>query len=222
MAQPPVQTATPQPNSASLSLLELKLVNSPFVNVGVTTGAAAIIGATSLTVTALSGAIPAGATLHFANQDVILTAAAAAAATTLTVQPLTAALASGVTSTYDGFTVLPLLGGIALTLADTNAAYAAYALSGGDVWDYNVKTAEKFTLAFKTSANDNDPAVSPFVAAALLSGAGCQTFIRLRRASGSWYSGTVTLHVTPADPERGVAETMFTGTGTGKLTFTPV
>ena len=79
MALPPVQSAIAQPNSASLTLFEMKLVSSTTVSVSVVLSAAAIIGATSITVTALTGAIPAGTTLHFAGQDVVTTAAAASA-----------------------------------------------------------------------------------------------------------------------------------------------
>ena len=222
MALPPVQSAIAQPNSASLTLFEMKLVSSTTVSVSVVLSAAAIIGATSITVTALTGAIPAGTTLHFLNQDVITTAAAAAAATTLTVLPLTAALASAAASVYDGFTVLPITGGVNLAISDTSVAFAAYVTSGADVWDYNVKTAMSAKATVKTAANDNDPAVSPFVTAGLQAGVASLVFCRMRRASGSYYTFTGPLSVTPADPERGIAETMFSINVSGKVTFTPV
>ena len=222
MALPPTQTAIVQPNSASLTLFEMKLVSSTAINVPVNLSAAAIIGATSITVTALTGAIPAGTTLHFTGQDVVTTAAAASAATTLTVLPLTAALLATATSTYDGFTVLPITGGVNLAISDASVAFAAYVSSGADVWDYNVKTAMSAKATVKTAANDNDPAVSPFVAAGLQAGVAALVFARMRRASGSYYTFMGPLSVTPADPERGIAETMFTINVSGKVTYTPV
>lgn len=71
--------------------------------VKVTAGANAAADATSITVTALSGAIPSGTVLYFGTKKfAILTAAAAAAATSLTVQALPTAIASGNTATYAG------------------------------------------------------------------------------------------------------------------------
>ena len=222
MALPPIQTANAQPNSASLTLFEMKLVSNTTVSVPVVLTAAAILGATSITVTTLTGAIPAGTTLHFTGQDVITTAAAAAAATTLTVLPLSAALASAAASTYDGFTVLPITGGVNLAISDASVAFAAYVTGGADVWDYNVKTAMSAKATVKTAANDNDPAVAPFVAAGLQAGVASLVFCRMRRASGSYYTFTGPLSVSLADPERGIAETMFAINVSGKVTYTPV
>ena len=222
MAIAPVQTTTAQPNSGSLTLFEMKLVSSNFVSVPVALSAAATVNATSITVAALSGAIPAGTTLHFLNQDVITTAAAAAAATTITVLPLSLALLATATSVYDGFTVLPITGGVNLAISDTSVAFAAYVTSGADVWDYNVKTAMSAKATVKTAAPDNDPAVAPFVAAGLQSGLVSLVFCRMRRSFGSYYTWTGPLSVTPADPERGLSETMFSINVSGKVTFTPV
>jgi len=73
--------------------------------VKVTVGANAAADATSITVTALTGAIPSGTILYFGTKKfAILTAAAAAAATSLTVQALPTAISSGNTATYAGST----------------------------------------------------------------------------------------------------------------------
>lgn len=77
--------------------------DSDAVVVTVATGGAAI-GATSVPVTALSGAIPNGTVLDFtgANKWAQLTVAAAAGATTLTVVALVQALVAGDVATYPG------------------------------------------------------------------------------------------------------------------------
>ena len=223
MALPIAQSSLgSQPTTGSTTLLEIKLATNTAVSVAVVLSAAAIVGATSLTVTALTGAIPAGTVLHFTGQDVTTTAAAAAAATTLTVLPLTAALASGAASVSDNFTVLPILGDVNLAFNPTDVAYQAYATSGLNVWDYAVKVAMSAKLDFKTGAADNDPAVQPFVQAGLQSGGAAFIYFRVRRASGSYYQGICTLGVNMTNPARGIAETMFSGTTSGLVTFTPV
>ena len=223
MPQPLPQTSTgSQPTTGSTTLLEIKLTSNVTPSVAATTSAPAIAGATSLTVTALTGAIPAGAVLHYANQDVTTTAAAAAAATTLTVLPLALALASGQSANSDNFTVLPILGDVNLQLSPTDANYQAYASSGLNVWDYAVKVGMNGKLDFKTGAPDTDPAVLPFVQAGLQSGSAAFIFFRLRRSSGAYYQGVCTLGVNMNNPARGIAETMFSGTTTGQITFTPV
>lgn len=71
--------------------------------VTVTVGANAAQNATSVTVTALPGALPAGAVLSFGGTKVAtLTAAAAAGATTLAVAALPTALATNDAATYAG------------------------------------------------------------------------------------------------------------------------
>jgi hypothetical protein len=73
--------------------------------VKVTVGANAAQNATSITVAALSGAIPSGTVLYFGTAKfALLTAVAAAAATTLTVQAIPTAITSGNTATYAGST----------------------------------------------------------------------------------------------------------------------
>lgn len=76
----------------------------PVGNVDATLTAAAAIGATSLSVSALSGAIPAGTNLYFgeAGEFARLTADAAEGATSLTVEALVNALELGDTATYTG------------------------------------------------------------------------------------------------------------------------
>jgi hypothetical protein len=73
--------------------------------VKVIVGANAAQNATSITVSALAGAIPSGTVLYFGTAKfALLTAAAAAAATSLTVQALPTAISSGNTATYAGST----------------------------------------------------------------------------------------------------------------------
>ena len=222
MAVPPAQTTMgAQPTTGSTTLLEIKLTSSTVASVAVVLSAAATIGATTLTVTALTGAIPAGTVLHFVNQDVTTTAAAAAAATSLVVLPLSLALLSAATASSDGYTVLPILGDVNLTFSPTDAAYQAYATSGLNVWDYAVKTAMNGKLEWKIGAADNDPAVVPFVQAGLQSGSAAYIYFRLRRASGAYYQGVSTIGVNQTNPARGIAETMFSGTTSGVVTFSP-
>jgi hypothetical protein len=69
----------------------------------VTMNASALAAATSLTVVALTGAIPSGTILDFGtNKLAILTAAAAAGDTTLTVRAIPTAMAGTETATYAG------------------------------------------------------------------------------------------------------------------------
>lgn len=70
----------------------------------VTTSGSAAADATSIPVTALSGAIPSGTLLYFgeAKEFARLTANAAAGATSLTVEALPSAIESGDTATYAG------------------------------------------------------------------------------------------------------------------------
>ena len=79
---------------------------TPVSTVTVTVGAGgAAQGATSVPVTALTGAIPSGAKLTFTGGKVAtLTAAAAASATSLTVAALAQALVASDVATYDGYT----------------------------------------------------------------------------------------------------------------------
>ena len=218
--QPPVLAALPyQPTAGSIALLEIRLVSNVVTSVPVTTTAVTAIGATTLTVTALAGAIPAGAVLHFASQDVTLTAAAAAAATSLVVLPLTLALPAS-SSSYDGYIIQPVQGTVGLVITPTDVVFPAYATSGLNVWDFAVKIASAAKLDFKTAAPDTDPSVAPFVLAGLQSGSAALIAFRRRRASGAWYSGYSTIGVSFTDPERGISETMFSGTVTGPLTAT--
>lgn len=69
----------------------------------VTVAAAAALAATTVTVNALPGALPAGAVLRFsADEYATLTAAAAAGATSIATEPLVGALEIGDTATYAG------------------------------------------------------------------------------------------------------------------------
>lgn len=74
--------------------------------VTVTTTSSAAADATSIAVSALSGALPSGTMLYFgeAKEFAMLTAAAAADATSITVQALPAAIESGDSATYAGTT----------------------------------------------------------------------------------------------------------------------
>jgi hypothetical protein len=83
-----------------------KLLASAFARedaVVVTLDGSADVGATSLTVDALSGAIPSGTLLHFGSGEFArLTAAAAADDTDLTVEAIPVALEDGDSATYAG------------------------------------------------------------------------------------------------------------------------
>jgi len=223
MVQPPAQTAaaTQQTTTGSTTYFEVRLASYSAPSVVATTSAAAVAGATTLAVTALTGPIPAGAVLHFPTGDATLTAAAAAAATSLSVLPLDTAIPSAAASSYDGYFALPILGDVNLSFSPTDVNYQAYVSSGLDVWDYASKVSMAGKLDFKTGAPDNDPAVYPLVQAGMRSGGVAGVQFRLRRASGSWYTGFSTLGVNMNNPARGIAETMFTGTTSGRVVFTP-
>jgi len=77
---------------------------NPFGAVTVTVGTGgAAINATSVPVTALSGALPSGTVLNFGtNKFATLSAPAAAGATSITVAPIPTALVAGDTATYPG------------------------------------------------------------------------------------------------------------------------
>ena len=74
--------------------------------VTVTTTAQALADATSISVSALSGALPSGTILYFgeSKEFAMLTAAAAAGATSITVQALPQTIESGDSATYAGTT----------------------------------------------------------------------------------------------------------------------
>ena len=116
-------------------------------NTLVTLGALASAGATTLTVTALPGALPVGTVLKFASGYAVLTAAAAASATSLTVSPLITGLSNGETAFYNND--MFLIG---------NNATAMYRYS------FNTNTWST------TSANAGNPALAVVTAAP---GAGC-------------------------------------------------
>lgn len=72
-------------------------------NVNISITAAVALGASSVTVSALSGAIPNRSKIYLSDGTFIRTAAAAAsAATTLTIDPAASAIASGTTGVYNG------------------------------------------------------------------------------------------------------------------------
>jgi len=99
------------------------------------TAAAAAQGATSVTVTALSGAIPNGTVLDFGGAKFArLTAAAAQGATTLTVAALPTALAGAETARYTGVGVTTIPSGTMLgrTLAERNASTGYGPWESGD------------------------------------------------------------------------------------------
>lgn len=111
--------------------------------VTVTVAAAAVAGATSITVNALSGPIAAGTVLDFGGDEFArVNTAAAAGATTLAVDPLPQALEGGETATVPGTAAGPVPSGtpIGRTFAERDAG-AAFG-PGADTDD------EFFLLAF--------------------------------------------------------------------------
>jgi hypothetical protein len=107
-----------------------KLLASAFARedaVVVTLDGSADVGATSLTVDALSGAIPSGTLLHFGSGEFArLTAAAAADATSLTVEAIPVALEDGDSATYAGTTAYAVRSGtlVGRTFAERAAGTA--------------------------------------------------------------------------------------------------
>lgn len=100
---PNFQVASGNKVKVYVALLPLGSRTEP-VNVSVTAGSGLTSGATSITVTALSGPIAAGTPLTFSNgastRVVYLTADAATGATTLSVEAIAGALAGSSTATY--------------------------------------------------------------------------------------------------------------------------
>lgn len=124
------------------------------VLVTVDTGGAAI-GATSIPVTALPGALPNGTLLDFTGTGkfALLTAAAAAAATSITVQALPQAVVAGDTARYVGAgtknktVVSGTLVGRTRTERDANTGYGPWASGDHEV----------FLIAFDVSDVDTNP-----------------------------------------------------------------
>jgi hypothetical protein len=208
-----------QPASGSTTYFEYRLASAAaFTSVPVALTAGATAGAITLAVTGLTGAIPAGAVLHFPGLvDAVVTAAAASAATTITILPLSGALASAAAASYDGFTTIPVEGEIQLQFAETSVAYTAFATNGGNVWDYAVKTGMNGTLGIKSAVPETDPTISPLVDAGLLSGNGALILFRYRRPAGSWYYGASTIATNLLDPVRSVSETSLMGKTSGQI-----
>ena len=112
--------------------------------------AAAVAGAASVTVAALSGPVPAGTTLDFGGAKfAVLTAPAAKNATTLTVRPIPTALAIGDTATYKGVGRKLLKSGTAVGRTnaerEANAAYGPAAATDDEIMllAYDVSDAEQ-------------------------------------------------------------------------------
>lgn len=121
-------------------------------DVVVTVSAAAVAGATSLTVNALSGPIPAGTALDFGTDEFArLSADAATGATTLSVDAIPTALEGGETATYAGKRKKHIPSGTVLgrTITERNAS-AGYgpAASTDD---------EVYILAFDVVDADDKP-----------------------------------------------------------------
>lgn len=216
-----------QPSSGSTTLFEYRLASDgAFTPVAVALTAAALVGAVSLAVTALSGPIKAGSALHFNASGVgdklaIVTADAASGATTINVFPLAQALDATDTASYDGFLTLPVLGEVNLALSPQAQNYQAYSPDGVNVWDYAVKTGMGGTITVRTGAPASHPAVTKLIQAGLKSGGAGLILFRNRLPDGSYYYGASTIGVTPMTPVRGVLEHQFTGTTSGPIGFQP-
>jgi hypothetical protein len=118
-----------------------KLDTTQFYNTDsvLVTASAAIATATSVTVAALSGAIPSGTVLDFGtNKFARLTANAAAGATSLTVAALPTALAGGETARYAGvgYDTIPSGTLLGRTIAERDAltGYGPWASSDDEVY----------------------------------------------------------------------------------------
>jgi hypothetical protein len=119
-----------------------KLLASAFARedaVVVTLDGSADVGATSLTVDALDGAIPSGTMLHFSSGEfALLTAAAAAAATSLTVEAIPVALEDNDTATYAGVATYAVRSGtlIGRTFAErtSGTAFGPHAENDDEVY----------------------------------------------------------------------------------------
>jgi len=109
--------------------------------VTVTTTSSASADATSMAVSALSGAIPSGTMLYFgeSKEFAMLTAAAAAGATSLTVQALPSAIESGDSATYAGTTgIKRVVSGTAIgrtyTERDAGTGYGPAAAADDEIY----------------------------------------------------------------------------------------
>lgn len=118
----------------------------------VTTTAVAGAGATSVSVSALSGAIPSGTILYFGTGKFAkLTAAAAAGATTLAVEALVTGLGNGDQATYAGVGKKVVLAGtvIGRTFTERGNGDAFGPAASGDE--------EVYVIAFDVRDADNNP-----------------------------------------------------------------
>jgi hypothetical protein len=119
-----------------------KLLASAFLRedaVVVTLNGSAAIGATSVTVDALSGAIPSGTLLHFnSGEFIISTGAAAAGATAIAVEAIPTALEDDDTATYTGVADYAVRSGtlVGRTYAerDSGTAFGPWAASDDEVY----------------------------------------------------------------------------------------
>ncbi len=119
-----------------------KLLVSAFLRedaVVVTLDGSAAQGATSVTVDALSGAIPSGTMLHFNSTEfLITTSAAAAGATALAVEALPVALEDNDTATYTGVSEYAVRSGtlVGRTFAerDSGTAFGPWAANDDEVY----------------------------------------------------------------------------------------
>lgn len=123
------------PGGARLDAAQFRATDA----VVVTVSAAALAGATTITVTALSGPIPNNTLLDFGTTKFArLTAAAATGATTLTVDALPTALAIGDVATYPGIGLKTIASGTLLgrlrTERDAGVGFGPWATGDEDVY----------------------------------------------------------------------------------------
>jgi len=124
----------------NMAIFPAKLVASLFEDVDsvkITLTAAALADATSITVSALSGAIPSGTMLYFgeSKEFALTTAAAAAGATSITVQALPSALESGDYTYYRPYPSRKLIPGgtlVGRTRAERDANTGFGPVAAGD------------------------------------------------------------------------------------------
>lgn len=121
------------------------------------------VGDTSITVVALTGAIPSGTVLDFNGIPVTLTAAAANAATALTVEALTNVVPNGAVAEYGEFRRVPLSEEWSVTLKDDNENIKVH----GRTLPITSKNGIDFEAKIKTVAGIADPTVKDLVQAGL-------------------------------------------------------
>ncbi|GAA5503018.1 hypothetical protein Dxin01_02767 [Deinococcus xinjiangensis] len=208
MAQKPLpkilpKDTTPNTHSATLtSCLVLPADAMEIIDAQVKAGAAAAKDATTLTVAALTTAIPAGTVLDFGGVPVVVTTAAAAGAVELDIEALPAALANAAAATFHNYDEVPLAENFNATLNDDEETIKVH----GRFTPIRSKNGVDFTATIKTVAGADDPVIARLIEAGMQPTPGCR-----RRLVFVWSDGfalLVTVNIGAPKPSGNPGQSM--------------